>query len=143
MTALSAPRSTPRLGDGVLPTVLSVPVKAATKVQQGGIVVLNAGYAAPATEATGLIAIGVADLEADNTGGSAGAISARVRSGVFKFGNSASTDLIAQAQVGSDCYLVDDQTVAKTSNSSARSRAGKVVAIDADGSVWVQLALGV
>ena len=59
------------------------------------------------------------------------------------FANSASADLIAQAQVGSVCYIVDDQTVAKTSNSSARSQAGTVFAVDAKKGVLVKLALPV
>ena len=37
------------------------------------------------------------------------------------FANSASGDLITAAEVGSDCYIVDDQTVAKTNGSSTRS----------------------
>lgn len=55
------------------------------------------------------------------------------------FGNSASTDLIAAAQVGSDCYLVDDQTVAKTSATSTRSIAGRVWALDPVKGVLVQV----
>ena len=52
------------------------------------------------------------------------------------------TDLIAQADAGSDCYIVDDQTVAKTSGTNTRSRAGIVLAVDADGGVWVQVGPG-
>lgn len=140
MAALTAPRNTPeRTG-----TVEDYPVKASTSCFQGGIAVLNAGYAAPGTTATGLIAIGRFEQDADNSAGAGGAIKARVKRGVFKFKNSASTDLIAQADAGADCYIVDDQTVAKTNGSSSRSRAGKIVAIDTDtDGVWVQLGLGI
>ncbi len=138
MSALAAARNTPEKTGNVA----GYPVKASTICYQGGIAVLNAGYAAPATTATGLVAIGRFEATADNSAGSAGALNALVKHGIFKFANSASTDLIAQADVGADCYLVDDQTVAKTSATSTRSRAGIITAVDSDG-VWVQLGLGV
>ncbi len=135
MAALSAPRNTPeRRGD-----ILAFPVAASTTIFQGGLVVLAAGYAAPGSVATGLIAVGRAEHSA--TAVAAGSATVEVRRGVFRFGNSATTDLIAQADVGADCYIVDDQTVAKTNGTNTRSRAGKVVAVDADG-VWVQVGLG-
>lgn len=135
MPALSAARNTPaRAGD-----TFDFPVAASTTIFQGSLVVLNAGYAAPGTTATGLIAVGRAEESA--TAVAAGSALARVKRGVFKFANSASTDLIAQADVGADCYIVDDQTVAKTSATASRSVAGKVVAVDSDG-VWVQIGLG-
>lgn len=56
------------------------------------------------------------------------------------FANSASTDQITQTEVGSNCYIVDDQTVAKTSNSNARSIAGRVWKVDATKGVLVELA---
>lgn len=133
--ALTAPRNTPaRIGE-----VFDFPVKASTTVHQGSLVVLNAGYAAPGTAATGLVAIGRAEESA--TAVSAGDALVRVRRGVFKFANSASGDLIAQADVGADCYIVDDATVAKTNGTNTRSRAGQIVAVDSDG-VWVQIGLG-
>lgn len=134
MTALSAARNTlERAGD-----IVGYPVKANVKPIQGGIAVLNAGYAAPGTTATGLIAVGRFEETADNIGGANGAISVQVKRGTFKFGNSSAGDLIAQADVGADCYIVDDQTVAKTNGSSTRSVAGKIIAVDADG-VWVKI----
>lgn len=137
MTALAAARNTKeRTGD-----VLDFPVKASTKCYQGGLAVLNAGYAAPGTAATGLKAVGRFEAEADNSSGAAGAISARIKQGTFKFTNSAAGDAIAQDDVGADCYIVDDQTVAKTDGTGTRSRAGIIVAVDSDG-VWVQIGLG-
>jgi len=136
MAALTAARNTPeRAGD-----VFGFPVKAAVKPIQGGIAVLNAGYAAPGTTATGLVAIGRFEETVDNAAGSNGDVSVQVKRGIFKFGNSSAGDLIAQADVGADCYIVDDQTVAKTSGTNTRSVAGKVVAVDADG-VWVKVGL--
>jgi hypothetical protein len=136
MTALTAARNTPeRTG-----AILGFPVKGSTKAIQGGLAVLNAGYAAPGTTATGLVALGRFEETVDNTAGADGALNVTVKAGTFKFANSASADLIAQADVGATCYIVDDQTVAKTNGSSTRSAAGKVVAVDADG-VWVKLGL--
>lgn len=138
MSALSAARNTPeRQGD-----ILGFPVGAAKTVYQGSLVVLDAGYAEPGNTATGLVAVGRAESTVDNAAGSAGDLSVPVRRGVFKFANSASADLIAQADVGADCYIVDDQTVAKTHGTNTRSRAGVIVAVDSDG-VWVQVGLGV
>lgn len=137
MTALAAARNTKeRTGD-----VLDFPVKASTQCYQGGLAVLNAGYAAPGTTATGLKAVGRFEAEADNSSGADGAIRARIKRGTFKFANSAAGDAIAQADVGADCYIVDDQTVAKTDGTATRSRAGIIVSVDSDG-VWVQIGLG-
>jgi hypothetical protein len=40
--------------------------------------------------------------------------------------------------IGNDCYIVDDQTVAKTNGTATRSIAGKIRAVDAQG-VWVEI----
>lgn len=135
--ALAAARNTKeRAGD-----VEEYPVKASTTCYQGGLAVLNAGYAAPGTAATGLVAIGRFEDTADNSAGAAGAIKARVKRGKFLFANSASADLIAQADAGASCYIVDDQTVAKTDATGTRSRAGIIVGVETAG-VWVQIGLG-
>lgn len=133
MTATTAERNTPRRnGDQ-----LSFPA-AASKVLAGTIVVLNAaGNAETATTATGKVAVGVAEETVDNSGGSAGDLQVPVRRGIFRFANSASTDAIANTDYGTTCYLVDNQTVAKTDGTSTRSKAGIVRGVDASG-VWVE-----
>lgn len=134
MAALTTARNTPeRAGD-----VVGYPVKASVKTIQGGIAVLNAGYAAPGTTALNLVAVGRFEATVDNSAGANGAEVVEVKRGTFKFGNSAAGDLIAQADVGADCYIVDDQTVAKTNGTNTRSVAGKIIAVDADG-VWVKI----
>jgi hypothetical protein len=135
MTALSIERRTPELnGSAVLPKVHSIKVKAATKILAGALVAIDStGYLVNASEATGLIACGVADETCDNTSGSSGDKRCRVLSGVFKFKNSSSSDAIAQANLFGLCYAADNQTVALTSNSGARSVAGIVFQIDSDG----------
>ena len=110
---------------------------AATRIWGGSIVCINAGgYAVPGATSTTLKAVGVAEGRADNSAGVAGAIRVRCRKGPHRFANSAEADAIALTDVGSDCYIVDDQTVAKTNGTNTRSVAGKVFDVDADG-VWV------
>src|SRR4030067_869150 len=137
MTALAADRNTPyreseMFALGVAPNI---------KIYGGAIVMLNAsGYATKGAAATGQVCAGRAEDMVDNTGGADAAKTVNVRSGTFKFANSASGDLITIAEIGDNCYIVDDQTVAKTDGTGARSVAGKIVAVDSDG-VWVRMGL--
>lgn len=116
-------------------------VLASTIIYGGALACLNAaGWLVPGATATTLVAVGRADERADNSAGANGAIRGKVRSGVFLFKNSASSDEITQAEIGDDCYIVDDETVAKTNGGSTRSVAGKIVQVDAQG-VWVRIGL--
>ena len=136
MTALTQDRNTLRRnGDQIEP-----PVAASTKIYGGSIVCINAsGYAVPGATSTTLKAAGVAEDRADNSAGIAGDIRVRLSKGPHKFNNSTAADAITLADIGADCYIVDDQTVAKTSGTDSRSVAGKVFDVDADG-VWVDFA---
>ena len=134
MTALATDRVTPQR-EGLDRTL---PVAADAVIFAGALVVLNAnGYAQPgdATAATH-VAAGRAEERVDNTGGENGDITVRVQRGLFRWANSASADAIDHSHIGSLCYVVDDQTVAATDGSSARSAAGTVFDVDAQG-VWV------
>lgn len=138
MTALSSSRIAPQ----ILGAQYNVPVAADTKIYGGALVCLDAnGRAVPGDEDDGLRALGVADALADNTGGAAGDIYVRVRSGIFGFVNSADADAVTVADVGETCYVVDDQTIAKTSAGGTRSPAGSVKMIDATGMVYVAIGL--
>jgi hypothetical protein len=136
MAALTTDRATERREV----SILRLPVAANKKIFAGSLVMLAAGYATPGATATGQVAAGRADDQVDNTGGSAGDEFVDVRPGCFKWANSADTDEITQAEVGTTCYIVDDQTVAKTNGTNTRSAAGTVIAVDADG-VWVKTGL--
>ncbi len=115
------------------------PVAAAKKIFAGALVVLDSsGNAEPGATATGKIAVGRAEHLADNTLGDAGDVQVKVASGVFKFANSSAGDAITKAEIGDACYIVDDQTVAKTSGTGTRSIAGYIMAVDDDG-VWVKV----
>jgi hypothetical protein len=117
------------------------PLAATTKIFAGSLVALNAaGYLVPGATATTLVARGVAQEQVDNSAGIAGDKSCESRPGIYPFKNSASTDLITRAEIGDDCYIVDDQTVAKTNGTTTRSVAGKIVDIDSDG-VWVRVGI--
>lgn len=115
------------------------PLEAASKIYGGTLACLNAGgNLVKGIASTTLKCVGVAQQTYDNTAGAAGAIVGETKVGVYgPFANSAAGDLIAATDVGSDCYIVDDSTVAKTSGSGTRSVAGKVWAVDASG-VWLK-----
>ena len=134
MTALSADRNTPERSGGRR----RIAVAAATVIYAGAMVAVNvAGNAVPVTTALNLKGVGRAERRADNAGGAAGDVSVEVSAGIFRFANSAAGDAITQADIGSDCYGVDDQTVAKTSATNTRSVVGKIFDVDAQG-VWVK-----
>ncbi|MBE3574548.1 MAG: hypothetical protein IMW99_03700 [Firmicutes bacterium] len=118
--------------------ILVLPVAANAKIYAGALVTLNAnGYAVPGSTAVGLRAAGRAEQAVDNTGGADGAVSIKVRRGVFKYKNAAA-DAMGRQHVLGNCYIVDDETVAATDGAGTRSPAGIVLAVDSDG-VWVQI----
>lgn len=133
MVALTQDRNTPaRQGDTFVD-----PVKAATTIYAGALVCLTAaGFLVPGSADNTLVARGRADEQVANPGAD-GAQTCRVRKGVFRFANSAAADAITRAEIGDDCYVVDDQTVAKTNGAGARPVAGKIEDVDAAG-VWVR-----
>lgn len=137
MTALVNDRNTPmQLGD-----VQEYPMLAGTVIYAGSIACLNAaGWAVPGAVATTLIAAGRAEARADNSSGANGGTRVKVRPGVFRFDNSAAADEITQAEIGDACFIVDDQTVAKTDGAASRSKAGTIVQVDALG-VWVRIGI--
>ncbi len=150
MAALTNSRNTPEMADGGRMRVY--PVEANTNIYLGGIVALDAaGNAVPAsattTTANTLKAIGRAERvhngipgqDAINNPGVAGAISIVARKGVFMFNQDNS---ITAAQVGLQCFALDDNTVTATDRASGATvqqyaAAGQVVAIDPSGQVWV------
>ena len=134
-TALAADQDMPERE----PKIFSYKVASGAKCYAGGIAVRNStGYVQPATTATGLVALGIFEEQADNTLGQDGDIEARVREGVFVLGNSADSDAITIADLGNACYLVDDATVAKTNGSNTRSVAGIIRYLD-DLGPWVEI----
>jgi len=132
MTALTQDRNTPQaMGD------IDVGLLGANQtIHAGSILMRNAsGHLIAGATATG--AFGVGRAEAAGTSTTAGVTVHPVLPGIFRFANSAAGDLIATADIGAACYIVDDQTVAKTSATATRSPAGIVDNVDAIG-VWVR-----
>lgn len=133
MAALSAKRNTPKMGDFGSFT-LAVAQKGATTVHQGGLVAMNGAFGTPGSTVTARKTVGVAKETSVNAGAD-GAVTFEVEGGIFKFGNSAAGDAITDADIGADCYVVDDQTVAKTDGTGTRSKAGRIIKVESDG-VW-------
>jgi hypothetical protein len=149
MTAATGAQSIDKKGLEPIQRLIETGMKANTQAFFGTLAVIDAGYLAPGRTATGLIAVGFfepggmgASLDGyDNrtatTGGAAGAINGRAVPGCRKLQNSG-TDPVAQADVGNDCFIVDDSTIAKTDGGGTRSRGGKIVQVDTDG-VFVEV----
>lgn len=134
MAALTADKA----HDEIIGVVFSYDMAAAVKIYGGSLVVIDAsGNAKPAVTGTALRVAGRAKFQYDNSSGAAGDVKCEVEEGTYRWNNSASGDLITKADIGKLCYIVDDQTVAKTDNSAARSIAGFIRAVD-DIGVWVE-----
>jgi hypothetical protein len=124
---LSAGRNTIEIQDG---KTLILPVKANAKIFEGSLVALDAlGYAIAGNTAEGLIAAGRSEEFIDNTGGVDGAVSVKVRRGVFKYNND-DTDPVTAQDIKKECYILDDETV--TMLAVGTSVAGKVIGLDND-----------
>jgi hypothetical protein len=129
MSALATVRNTPEKNR----EPYGLGVKAATKVWQGSLAVLDAGYVAPGRTATGLQCLGRAAETVDNSAGAAGDLTIKVEPGIFRWANG---DTIVAADRGKVAYVVDDQTVSKGDGGGTRSIAGTIYDVDSAG-VWV------
>ena len=145
MTAMTVPRKISTRGQPI--NDYDFPVKASAVILQSALVVLAAGVAisgktgADSTEAGTFQCVGVCQKTV--TGGVAdGDTMVRVREAQYPFKNSTSGDLITAADIGKVAYLVDNQTVAKTSATSTRCIAGRITGVDTDGIVWVKVGPG-
>lgn len=133
MPALTAPRETPsRSGDIRAPLM-----KGGVTIYRGAMVAIDADrFGVPAGPVAAHKVIGRAEDTYDNSAGADGGLRAKARTGVLLWGNAAA-DAIAVADIGALAYVVDDNTVAKTSAGGARPVAGVIFDVDPDG-VWVR-----
>lgn len=135
MTALAT--NFARRRHGVTPVVaiaFAMGLAASAHVYQGSMVALNqAGNLVPASADASLHVVGVSEDDVDNSSGAAGALTCAPRKGVFYLTNSSSTDAITDADIGRFAYVVDDNTVARTSNGGARPIAGVIAGVDSFG----------
>lgn len=134
MTATTKDRDTlRRTGDR-----RSFNLPAGSKVLAGTIACLDSsGNLVMGSTSTSQTAVGVFEATVDNTAGTAPVV-VTVPTGIYgPFDNSTSTDLIEDKNIGGTCYIVDNQTVAKTNGTNTRSKAGVIHKVDSEG-VWVQ-----
>lgn len=135
MAALTADRNTPFRLDADRDVG---PVAASQLIFAGALIARNAaGDLVKGLTETGLVGAGVALRRCDNSSGSAGDLTVQYSRQTARFANSGASDAITAAEIGDVCYIVDDQTVAKTDGTGTRSPAGLIEAVDASG-VWVR-----
>ncbi len=126
--ALARERNTEEFGDSV--RTLTLTVAAGVTIYKGALVCLDAtGKAIPGTTLAGGAVYAAGKALHTATAGE----DVQVSCGVRKYLNSSSGDAITDAEVGLPFYVVDDETVAKTSNTGARLAGGFIVQVDSDG----------
>ncbi len=131
MTALSASYDA-RRKDGAL---VSCPVAAGVHVFKGALLAIASatGLVQPASDAPGLVFVGVAYEAADNTAGAAGIKSVRVlKTGIFTLAKAGTV----QVDMGKTALVMDDATVSTTPTADSLA-CGIVVGIE--GSTHVQV----
>lgn len=134
MSALAADRNTPFKKKG---NSFKMGVKAAAVIYNGALVAITSGvgFAIPAADTASLVVMGVAASKGDNTAGADGTVVIDVETGVFKFDASS----VTVANVGQNATMVDDHTVGVAAGTTNDIVVGKILEIDADGGVWVQV----
>ncbi|UCE26827.1 MAG: hypothetical protein JSW52_10855 [Candidatus Coatesbacteria bacterium] len=132
MTALTENYDAERK-DGIL---ITYPVSAGETVYKGALVCLDAdGYVVPGDDASGYAFVGVSYEKADNTDGADGDATARVwKVGTYVF---AADFTAGQEDVGSEVYVVDDNTVSTSTTYAVAC--GTVVEVISSASVRVRI----
>jgi len=117
-------------------SILAHPLAAAAVIFKGALCVLDGDDdLAPGTSAVGLRVVGIARRYVSNESGIAGAEVGEVRVDESPRLLNDSVTPVTRADIGSDCYILDDETV--SGDNTGRSRAGTVVDVDANG-VWIK-----
>lgn len=106
MTAITVAKKSTDRADGLIQSFK----QGAEKIPEGALVMVNAaGYAVNATDTAGGVVVGVADETVDNSAGSVGDLSIKVRrTGVFTFVFAGTATI---ADVNTLVYVTDNQTV--------------------------------
>ena len=108
---------------------INIPVAAGETITEATMVAINSeGYAVAASKSENLNIAGCAVKFTDNTLGSAGAVRVPVRRGAFVWNNDGS---IMETDILKEAYIEDGRTVTIMPDGS--SRAGKILAVEADG----------
>lgn len=105
------------------------------RIHKGALVVIDAGYAKAGFEGAALKTVGIAMDTADNV---LGDTIVKARTGTFLFRNATGADEITRADIGAECFVLDDETVAKTDAGGTRSVAGRIRTIEG-ANVWITI----
>lgn len=140
MTATTENRLTDEKGDSPIARCLpALPVAASTIIRQGVMVAINlSGYLVEVSADPTLRVLGRSEEYVDNSAGSAGDKTCKVKRGIFGWGNSATTLAVSDAHIGRIVFAVDNQTVALRNPTGTYPVAGRVYDVDADGSVFIE-----
>ena len=117
-----------------------LPVDGGSHIRAGTLVAqLGTGMLVPASTATAGPAIGVAEMEADNTSGADAAIRCKVRYGeIFLFANGSGGDACSEATTfGAVVYAGDDHTIFDNDGAATLKPAGRFMGMEPDGKVRV------
>jgi hypothetical protein len=123
--------------------LMPVPLAALALILQGTFAVVDAnGFAISSADVGGddQTCLGVWDNSAENTGAAGDVVACVRRKQQFLVRNS-STDPVTQADLGSVIYIEDNQTIAKTDGTGARSVGGYFMGFDLQfpDCVWVEI----
>jgi hypothetical protein len=116
-------------------------VAATTTIPNGVLVSTNAnGELINAVDTAGTTCQGRAPKRMVNSGGAAAKVTpkAQVEAGVFKFATTGGNAITA-ADIGKNCFVLDNQTVVRAAGTTNSIVAGVVDSMDPDGSVWVKV----
>lgn len=140
MAALAQDRNTPRkYVERYLAEDASI--AATTTIFNGSLVAGNAsGELRPAADVAAITVLGVAQQKMVNSTGAAAKSTpkAKVAAGCFKF-KTTGANAITAADIGKNCFVLDDQTVVRALGTVNSIVAGVVDSMDPDGDVWVKV----
>lgn len=108
---------------------------AAATINKGAVVMIDAGLASKGAASATAKVVGIAKASVAQAEGDAHVEADR---GTFLLNNSVGADELTAADLEAACYLVDDETVAKTDGGATRCVAGIVREVAPDG-VWVTI----
>lgn len=128
--------ATPSRRIGLIYVVLA----AASVALEGALAFVNADGYASSSPSMGCKCVGIWENSADNSTGADGAVGEQVLRGrVFLLRNDSTTP-VTQADLFSDVYAVDNQTVSPDSDTGARAKVGRFVGFDTDTTaLWVEI----
>ena len=125
MAALTEGRNTTELHVGGVH--YSYSREAAATIYAGALAAQNAdGKAVPASDAAGLVVLGRAE-----TGANAG-FGVVIRKGTYLYNNGEGAEALTAADIGKECFVVDDNTVGKIGGTN-KVKAGIVLDVTENG----------